>query len=213
MTRSTRLLAIGVTVLVAALVVLLVSLRDRPDPVVVADAAPDAAASTTTAAADGADSSDTPGAGTVGALQEGEARLPAPLEVPDGHEAVAVSIGYDAAVAALPVPGDTVNVYGVFHQGLPEQVGGSPAGGQDEEAAAGGRGVVRVLSGVDVLGVSGAAADAGGGTVTLVLALEPADAERAIYLAAVEEVWFSLVGADHEPVEGAGVGLDTVLDD
>lgn len=53
MTRSTRLLAIGVTVLVAALVVLLVSMREGPDPIVVADAAPDAAASTD--AADAAD--------------------------------------------------------------------------------------------------------------------------------------------------------------
>ena len=208
MTRSTRLLAIGVTVLVAALVVLLVSLRDQPDPIVVADAAPDAAAASTTAAPDDGGTA----TGTVGALEEGEARLPSPLEVPDGHEAVAVSIGYDAAVAALPAPGDTVNLYGVFHQGMPEQVGGSAPTG-DGEAAATDKGVVRVLSGVDVLGVSGATAESGGGAVTLVLALSPADAERAIYLAAVEKVWFSLVDADHEPVEGAGVSLDTVLDD
>ena len=72
---------------------------------------------------------------------------------------------------------------------------------------------MRVLSGVEVIGVSGATPDAASGTVTLVLALQPDDAERAIYLAGVEQVWFSLVDGDHEPVEGQGVSRDTVLDD
>ncbi len=207
MTRSTRLLAIGVTVLVTALVVLLVSMRNQPDPVVVADAAPDTAASTTEAAPD-----DEADSGTVGALEDGEARLPSPLEVPDGHEAVAVSIGYDAAVAALPVPGDSVNVYGVFQQGLPDDLA-TPTFSDDEEAVqAGGKGVVRALSGVEVLGVTGVTAETGGGNVTLVLALEPDAAERTIYLAAAEQVWFTLVAEDHEPVPGTGVTRDSVLD-
>lgn len=205
MTRSTRLLAVGVVVLIAALVVLLLSLRSQPEPVVVADAAPDLAATTddteTTTAA----------AGTVGALAEGEARLPSPLEVPAGHEAVAITSAYDRTVAALPVPGDTVNLYGVFRQGLPEELGGT-ARADDDEAPAAGKGVVRVLSGVEVIGVSGAEPDAGAGNVTLVLALQPDDAERAIYLAGIEEVWFSLVDADHEAVPGRGASLDTILD-
>lgn len=209
MTRSTRLLAIGVTVLVAALVVLLVSLQSQPDPVVVADAAPDAAA------ADAGDEEAAPAtdAGTVGALAEDEARMPTPLEIPADHEAVAVTANYDAAVAALPVPGDRINIYGVFKNGLPEELGDELAPtGDDEEGATPEPGVVRVLSGVEVLGASGTVAEAGGGTATFVLALSPEDTERTIYLASTEEVWFTLVGADHEPVPGVGVTRDTVLD-
>jgi hypothetical protein len=205
-TRSTRLLAIGGVVLVAALVVLLVSMRSQPDPIIVADAAPDAAAADS-AATDGApDEGSTAAAGTVGELGEDEQRMPSPLELPAGHEAVAVSSSYDAAVAALPVPGDRVNVYAVFQQGLPDELGGSSEG---DNAT---KGVVRALSGVEVLGVSGATVDTGGGNVTLVLALEPDDAERAIYLASTEQVWFTLVDADHDAVEGVGVTRDSVLD-
>lgn len=206
MTRSTRLFAVGIAVLAVALVVLLVSMRDQPDPIVVADAAPDTAAAAETAD-DGA------AARTVGALAEDEARLPSPLEVPDGHEAVAVTSNYDAAVAALPAPGDTVNVYAVFQQGLPDDLA-APAFSDDEEAVrTDSKGVVRALSGVEVLGVTGVTAETGGGTVTLVLALEPDAAERTIYLAAAEQVWFTLVARDHEPVPGRGVTRDTVLGD
>ena len=204
MTRSTRLLAIGVAVIATALVVLLLSMRSQPDPVVVADAAPEP---TDVAAA--AEEPAAPTGGTVGALAEDAQRMPSPLEVPEGHEAVAVSSVYDAAVAALPAPGDTVNVYAVFQQGLPEDLGGSSTG--DDGDSADTKGVVRALSGVEVLGVSGVTAETGGGNVTLVLALEPDDAERAIYLASTEQVWFTLVAADHEPVEGRGVTRDTVL--
>lgn len=207
MTRSTRLLAIGVTILAAALVVLLLGMRDQPDPIVVADAA----AATTAAADDEAAAATDADGATVGELAEDAQRLPAPLEVPDGHEAVAISSTYDAAVAALPAPGDRVNVYGVFQQGLPDELGG--AGGEQADADTGvSKGVVRTLSGVEVLGVSGATAETGGGTVTLVLALQPDDAERAIYLAGTEQVWFTLVGADHEAVEGRGVTRANVLD-
>ncbi len=204
MTRSTRLLAVGVAVLVAALVLLLVAQRSEPNPVVVADGAPDTAAAVEEPEA-------APATSTVGALDEDVERLPAPLEVPAGHEAVAVSVTYDAAVAALPVPGDTVNLYAVFQQGVPEDLG-RPQPGEDEEGVAS-KGAIRALSSVEVLGVTGAEPIAGGGSVTLVLALEPDAAERTIYLAAAEQVWFSLVAPDHEPVEGRGVTRDTVLDD
>lgn len=204
MTRSTRLLAIGLVVLGAALVLLLLSMRGTSQAVTVAapEEAADALAAPTEEEAAPATSS------TVGELGEDAARLPAPLEVPEGHEAVALSVGYDAAVAALPVPGDAVNLYAVFQQGVPRELA-SPT---TDEAGAPGKGVVRALSGVAVLGASGATADTGGGSVTLVLALEPADAERAIYLAAAEQVWFSLVAPDHEPVAGVGVTRDDVLD-
>lgn len=206
MTRSTRLFAVGVAVLAVALVVLLVSMRNQPDPIVVADAAAD------TAAAEQESVDDAAATGTVGALAEDAARLPSPLEVPDGHEAVAVTATYDSGVAALPVPGDTVNVYAVFQQGLPDDVA-APAFSDDEDAVqAAGKGVVRALSGVEVLGVTGVTAETGGGSVTFVLALEPDDAERTIYLAAAEQVWFTLVAEDHEPVPGKGVTRATVLD-
>lgn len=207
MTRSTRLLAVGITVLVAALVLLLVAQRSEPDPIVVADDTSDVAASATED--EGAAAPDT---GTVGALAEDAARLPMPLEVPTGHEAVAVTSTYDAAVAGLPVPGDRVNLYAVFQQGVPDALA-TDAGASGEAAANAGKGAIRTLSGVEVLGVTGVEPQTGGGSVTLVLALEPADAERTIYLAAAEQVWFSLVAPDHTPVDGAGVTRETVLDD
>ena len=206
MTRSTRLLAVGITVLVAALVLLLVAQRDQPDPIVVADDAADV-----TAVDDAADPTPGEATGTVGALGEDELRLPSPLVVPEGLEAVAVSSTYDAAVAGLPVPGDRVNLYAVFQQGLPDALRPASSGGDD--AASAGKGAMRALSGVEVLGVTGVQPQAGGGNVTLVLALSPADAERTIYLAAAEQVWFSLVGPDQAPVAGAGVTRETVLDD
>lgn len=205
MTRSTRLLAVGITVLVAALVLLLVAQRNEPDPIVVADGAPDVVAAET-------DDAEATASGTVGALGEDEARLPTPLEVPEGHEAVAVTSTYDAAVAGLPVPGDRVNLYAVFQQGLPDALA-TDAGTDGEATGNAGKGAVRTLSAVEVLGVTGVQPQAGGGSVTLVLALEPADAERTIYLAAAEQVWFSLVGPDHTPVDGQGVTRETVLDD
>lgn len=196
MPRSTRLLALGVAVLATALVLLAVGQRQQPQPVVVADAAVD------TGAQDAAPQATT----TVGALDEDGERLPTPLAVPDGHEAVAVSSAYDAAVAGLPVPGDRVNVYAVFQQDVPDVLADD---GTDTAA----KGVVRALSGVEVLGVAGVQPEAGAGNVTLVLALAPGDAERTIYLAAAEQVWFSLVALDHEPVPGAGVTRATVLAD
>jgi len=206
-TRSTRLLAIGVTVLVVALVVMLVSMRSEPDPIVVTDAAPETAAAEETAP-----DADTTATGTVGALADDQARLPSPLEIPEGHEAVAISSAYDAAVAALPVPGDTVNVYAVFQQRLPDDLG-TPTFSDDEEAVqTDNSGVVRALSGVEVLGVTGVTAETGGGSVTLILALEPDAAERTIYLAAAEQVWFTLVAEDHEAVPGNGVTRNSVLD-
>lgn len=204
MTRSTRLLATGVAVIATALVVLLLSMRNQPEPVVVADAAP--AASDVTASAEEPAAST---GGTVGALAEDTKRMPSPLEVPEGHEAVAVTSVYDAGVAALPAPGDTVNIYAVFQQGLPDDLGG-PGDDADRVDT---KGVVRAMSGVRVLGVSGVVAETGGGNVTLVLALEPDDAERAIYLASTEQVWFTLVAEDHEAVEGRGVTRDSVLED
>lgn len=207
MTRSTRLLAVGITVLVAALVLLLVAQRNEPDPIVVADDTPDVTATATDgAAADGAEDT-----GTVGALADDASRLPAPLQVPEGHEAVAVSSTYDAAVAGLPVPGDRVNLYAVFQQGVPDAL--HEDSGDGTGAGSAGKGAIRTLSGVEVLGVTGVAPEAGGGSVTLVLALEPDAAERTIYLAAAEQVWFSLVGPDHAPVDGEGVTRETVLDD
>lgn len=189
MTRSSRLLAAGIVVLGLALVVLLLAQRDT-DPIVVDEAAP--------AADVGAPPADAAPGGPV-------ERLPDGLDAPDGHEVVAVTTGYDAAVAGLPVPGDRVNLYGVFDAVPP------PLAATDDEAAAPAAGAARALAGVEVLGVTGVEPASGGGTVTLLLALTPDDALTAIHLAGNERLWFTLAGASLDAPVGAGVTHDTVL--
>lgn len=201
MTRSSRLLAAGITVLALALVVLLVSLRDQPDQVTVADAETDVAAQTDTA-----DEPEETG-GVLDDLADEAAtdRLPTPFEVPEGREAVAVTAKYDAGVAALPTDGDRVNVYAIFTDALPGEVA--------EQDADGGElgGAVRALAGVEVLGVTGAVPSAAGGNITLVLSLEPADAARAVYLAGTKQLWFSLVAEGDEPTTGDAVTRDNAV--
>jgi Flp pilus assembly protein CpaB len=196
-TRSSRLLAAGIAVLALALVVLLVSMRDQPDQVTVADAESDVAAQTDDGATGDVEQDPT--------ATEATPRLPQPLEVPAGREAVAVSATYDAGVAALTTAGDRVNVYGVFPDRLP--------GDLAEEGSDPAAGVVRSLAGVEVLGVTGARPEAGGGSITLVLSLEPDDAARAVYLAGTKQVWFSLVAEGDEPSTGDAVTADNVVAD
>ncbi len=207
MTRSSRLLAVGVAVIVLGLVVAFLALRDTKDEIVVNEpgAAVDGALDTEQEL-DGATATQ-----GVGLLAEDAVRLPLPVIIPEGHEAVAVTVTYASGTAALPVPGDRVNIYAVFTQGLPAGFGGAAASADD--AAGAGNGVVRMLSAVEVLGVTGVEALAGGGNVNFVVAVTPGDAERLIFQAATQQLWFTLVNEADPVVDGVGVTLDTVLDD
>ncbi|MGZ4143340.1 MAG: hypothetical protein ACXVQY_12610, partial [Actinomycetota bacterium] len=61
-----------------------------------------------------------------------------------------------------------------------------------------------VLSKVSVLDVRGVTAD-GSGDPTLLLALNPADAERVIFFAKFESLWAALVPQSETPATTAGV--------
>jgi Flp pilus assembly protein CpaB len=211
-TRSSRLLTAGVIAIAVGLIVAFFALRDGTEPISVNDAAATATADTASPG-DGVPDESSSERG-IGEVLDDEERLPIPLVIPQGQEAVAISAAYANGVAAIPAPGDRVNVYAVFTDGVPAQLqssstssdSGQPAGPQDN------KGVIRLLSHVEVLGVSGVQAVAGGGAVTLVLAVAPADAERLIYQAATQSIWFSLVNEADDEVDGAGVLHDTLLD-
>lgn len=190
MTRSSRLLAAGLAVLLLALVVGLYAMtRGGDEPIAIADAGTgDAAAETDVAA-------EAPAAEAL--------RLPDPVEIPEGLEAVAVTTSYDRAVAALPVPGDRINLYGVFTDLEPAEL----AEGGDAISS----GAARVLAGVEVLAVTGAEPATAGGTVTFVLAVEPDEALKLVHVAGNEALWFSLVPEGAEPVAGDSVTSEDVL--
>jgi Flp pilus assembly protein CpaB len=113
----------------------------------------------------------------------------AAIEIPVGKQGVALQLPFVAGGAGYVAAGDRVNIYG----NLPEEDGAVTK---------------LVLANVEVLDVSSEVAPrvAGdevrptGGAVTYLLALDPHEAERVIYLAANAEVWFALTGAADAPV-------------
>lgn len=188
MTRSSRLLSVGVVVLLAGLVVAVLALRgdaaataqvEEPAPAPLVD----------------------PDAVEAAPVAEEEPRLPDPLEVPEGTEAVAVTAVFDRAVADLPDPGDRVNVYAVLADVREERSEGTPTPG-----------AARIVSGVEVLGVASGNADGATGNVTLVLALAPADAAGVVHAASNESLWFSLLGDDDPAAPGDLSTSDVLLD-
>jgi len=131
-----------------------------------------------------------------------ETRLPNPLVVPDGHEAVAVQVAFDAGVAGVPGPGDRINVYGVFTSGRP---------GETATQASPGPQVQRVLVGVEVLGVAGGATPTTGGSPTYVLAVTPSQAEQVVFLHTAERLWMTLVGDDIDTATTGGRDHGSIL--
>lgn len=178
MTRSSRLMAVGAVVLLAGIVAAVLALGGQGAAADTAGAVPPLAAPT----------DEVP---TEVPFEELD-RLPLPLEVPEGHEAVAVTVVFDRAVANVPVPGDVVNVYGVM---------ADTSDASDAETSVAVPGIARIGSGLEVLGVAGAPVDGATGTVTLVLAAEPDEAATVLYASSSEQVWFSLVGEDDEAAD------------
>lgn len=186
--RANRLLVAGgvVTLLGAALVLLVLMTQRGTTPSTVA-ATDDAPAATAPVAVE---ESSTPVV-----VSQSEGQDPVTFEIPEGHEALALTVEFQRGVAGLPSAGDRVNVYGVFTQ---------HAGDLVEELP----GVRRVLADVEVLAVSGGAFSANGGTPTVVVAVTGEDAERAIYTHAAESIYLTLVGDDgaSEPTDGVSAG-------
>ena len=148
MTRSNRLLALGgiVTLLGAALVAAVLMLQRPADPV---SAAPPSSGSEATPASDSRVSADDEAATVPVAV----------AEVPDGLEAVALTVDFEGSVAGLPQVGDRVHVYGVPASGASTSDDGGP--------------IARLLEDVEVLAVTGADHQTNGGNPTVVLGVEP----------------------------------------
>ena len=170
--RSTALIAIGAAVFVVGAALTLLAVGRGDDGKVRA---------TTTPAADAA-------------AQPAAAAVPqvaaAPVKIPEGKEAIALQLPKIAGLGGYTEVGDRVNVYGTFKD---RQPGGSVKGAPL---------VKLILSNVEVLAVTSAAATTEGGSATYIFAVSPDEAEKLIYLSSYEGIWLSLVRDGAPPVEG-----------
>ena len=107
----------------------------------------------------------------------------ATVKVPEGKEAVAIQIPGVPGLAGFAKVGDLVNVYGTFKEHQPiAAVKGAPL-------------AKLILANVEVLSVTGPAPGAEANTATYLLAVNPGDAEKVVYLATFEGIWMSLAPA------------------
>lgn len=181
---NARLLAIGFAVLVIGVLLVLIIVRNTDDP-----AATPAPTATQGQQDDGDESSDD--STQMSPEQLSTARLPLPLDVADGHEAIAVRANFMRSVAAIPAPGDLVSLYR-----LPAAVAADdeddtqapsttlPEAGPDAE---------QVVAEVEVLAVTGPLPSSNDGTITLVVAVPTGDVPGVMPVANASEVWFTLL--------------------
>lgn len=135
----------------------------------------------------------------------------ASMEIPEGTQAVAFTVDFTAGGAGYIGTGDRVNVYSIIAPDSP----GAPSAPRTQ----------LLLSDVEVLDVSNevaprrTAADpdatttsvvsrATEGQLTLLLALDAADAERAIFADSINALWFSVLPEDQGPSTTPGVTYD-----
>lgn len=194
MARSNRLLLVGgVITLLGAALVLLVMLNQNPS-----STEPTAAPDEPSTSSARSDEVATP------AVQTDDEGQPI-FDVPEGMEAVALTVDFQRSVAALPAVGDRVNVYGVFANHAPDVAEGLPDGEGGTSLPA----VSRILADVQILAVTGAAHDSNGGAPTFVVALDPTDVEAALYVHTAESIYLSLVDEATEAspdTDGANAG-------
>jgi len=127
--------------------------------------------------------------------QAAAAAIPAPVKVPSGKEAVAIQLPTVPGLAGYARVDDIVNVYGTFKDHQPSAaVKGPPL-------------AKLVLSGARVLAVTAPPAGAEAGNTTYLLAVNPGDAEKVVYLASYEGIWMSL-SAEGAPNIGATPGAN-----
>ena len=136
-----------------------------------------------------------PGGGSV-------APAPEPIAIPDGKRGVAVRTGFVPGVAGYVAAGDHVDVYASMSKQSPARV-------------------KLVLPDVEVLDVSievaprRSSAEDGerpsGSEVTYLLALDPVQAERVIFLTSNESLYLTLVPKGAPPVATPGRTYDNVL--
>lgn len=185
---NSRLLAIGFAVLVLGVALVYLVLRSTDD-----DPAQPSPAATDVATDPAQDQV------PLTPEQISTARLPLPLEIPDGSEALAVRVNFMRSVAAIPAPGDFVNIYR-----LPEpDAAAAPQDGATEPSSPVGDSILpppgpaseKVLDNVEVLAVTGPLPAANDGTLTMVLSVDPATVPSLMTLANDSELWFTLLPA------------------
>ncbi|MDQ4132515.1 MAG: Flp pilus assembly protein CpaB [Actinomycetota bacterium] len=134
-------------------------------------------------------------------FQQAQTRI-GTLKIPPGKTALAVQLANVPGVAGFAGAGDRINVYSVV-KSSPE-TRGAPA-------------VRLVMQNTEVLNVNGATLAAsqgqpGGAGLVYLLAVNPDQAERLVYLTSFEQLYFSLVSKDQAPVQGtAGASVADAL--
>lgn len=173
---SSRMLIIGALVLVVGVILVLLVLRaDAGTPAASPDGGQDVAAAGQVESGEPVGQAAQAQAMTVEELSSG--RLPLPPEVPDGFEAVAVRASFVRGLAAIPSPGDLVNLY---------RSGNGEEGAQVDDAEF-------VLGDLEVLAVIGPLPTQNEGEVTFLLAVDPADVPGLLPVAGSSELWFTLL--------------------
>jgi Flp pilus assembly protein CpaB len=170
MRRSTQMLILGLAIFAIGAGVVLVSFTGSGG-----DSGKTAASTTTT----------TVQAGTV-FVNTATPSAPTSFTIPDGKQAVAVQLPYVGGLAGYAKAGDKVNVYGTIDD---KGAGADPAPPATR----------LILSGVDVLAVTGPGPGAETGNATYLLALDTAQAEQVIFFAKFQSLWLTLVPKGQAP--------------
>jgi Flp pilus assembly protein CpaB len=146
---------------------------------------------------------------TTSSLRQSQVRGTS-VVIPEGKQGVAVQLDFVPGVGGYVGAGDRVNVYSVVRNGVPDP--------RNPAAAPCNPRVHLFLSNVEVLDVSAevaprvAGADqkqerAPGGALTYLLALDPFEAERVIFMASHEALHLALAGAEAPPVGTPSPGM------
>ena len=166
MRRSTQMLMLGLAIFAIGAGVVYVSISGSGG-----GSKNNAAATTTT----------TVQAGTI-VVPANAPTAPTTFTIPEGKQAVALQVPFVAGLAGYAKAGDTVNVYGNV-QTKDKDLPSTPLAPSTK----------LILSGVQVLAVTGPAPGADTGNTTYLLALDPAQAEQAIFFGRFESLWLTLV--------------------
>lgn len=170
MRRSTQMLTLGLAVFAIGAGVVFVGLKGS-------GAGSDKTAAATT--------STTAQAGTV-VVNAAAPAAPTSFTIPVDKQAVAVQVPYVGGLAGYAKAGDIVNVYGNIDE---KGVGVDPVPP-----------VTRLmLSGIEVLAVTGPGPGAEAGNATYLLALDAAQAEQVIFFAKFQSLWLTLVPKGQAP--------------
>jgi pilus assembly protein CpaB len=131
-------------------------------------------------------------------------------DLPEGFEAIAVSLNFPQGVAGYVNPGDRVNLYGSFTK-LTEGGEAVPNGEHAQLMMSN----VRVLDVNKAIPAAGVPADGtatnrqGDGAIVFLLAVRTADAERIVYMEQGQAIYATLVHGDAAPAgptDGANAG-------